>query len=138
MRKISVTGIIAEFNPLHKGHEYLITEARKKGQVICVISGNFVQRGDTAIAEKAVRTEAALNCGADLVIELPVWNSVSTAEKFAFTGVHLLNSLGCVDRIYFGSECGDIVPLKKIANALVNETEEFRCILKSKMKISQK
>jgi len=117
VRKISVTGIIAEFNPLHKGHEYLITEARKKGKVICVISGNFVQRGDTAIAEKAVRTEAALNCGADLVIELPVLWSMSTAQNFALGGVSALGFAGC-DNLIFGSECGDISRLTKTADIL--------------------
>ena len=110
-------GIICEFNPLHKGHEYLITEARKKGQVICVISGNFVQRGDTAIAEKAVRTEAALNCGADLVIELPVLWSMSTAQNFALGGVSALEFAGC-DNLIFGSECGDVSRLTKTADIL--------------------
>ena len=69
---LGAIGIIAEFNPLHKGHEYLISEAKKQGTVVCVISGNFVQRGDTAIAEKRVRALASLRCGADLVLELPV------------------------------------------------------------------
>ena len=133
MRKISVTGIIAEFNPLHKGHEYLITEARKKGQVICVISGNFVQRGDTAIAEKAVRTEAALNCGADLVIELPVLYSISSAEDFAYGAIKILKSLKVVNHLSFGSECGNLEILNDFANVLTNEPPEFQGLLKHEL-----
>ena len=114
---MSVTGIIAEFNPLHKGHEYLINQASKKGAVVCVISGNFVQRGDTAIAEKSVRAKAALNCGADLVLELPVLWSMSTAQNFALGGVSALRFAGC-DSIMFGSECGDINILKNAADIL--------------------
>lgn len=114
---MSVTGIIAEFNPLHKGHQYLISKAKEKGPVICVISGNFVQRGDTAIAEKSVRAEAALSCGADLVLELPVLWSMSTAQNFALGGVSALGYAGC-DSIMFGSECGDISSLESAADTL--------------------
>lgn len=114
---MSVTGIIAEFNPLHKGHEYLISKAREKGGVVCVISGNFVQRGDTAIAEKGIRAEAALGCGADLVLELPVLWSMSTAQNFALGGVSALQLAGC-DNLMFGSECGDISKLQSAADIL--------------------
>lgn len=115
-----LTGIIAEFNPLHKGHKYLIDEAKKRGAVAVAISGNFVQRGDTAIAEKAVRCEAALKSGADLVVELPVLWSMSTAQNFALGGVSLLKYCGC-DEIMFGSENGDIEALKKTAEILISE-----------------
>ncbi len=117
---MSVVGIVAEFNPLHKGHEYLISEAKKLGTVVVVMSGNFVQRGDTAIAEKRIRTEAALRCGADLVLELPVLWSMSTAENFALGAVSILKNIGC-DKIMFGSECGDITPLIKAADILLGE-----------------
>lgn len=116
---MSVTGIIAEFNPLHKGHEYLLKEAKKSGSVVCVISGNLVQRGDLAIAEKRVRAKAALACGADLVLELPVLWSMSTAQNFALGGVSALSLAGC-DRIMFGSECGDIAPLFEAADILLS------------------
>lgn len=119
---MSVTGIIAEFNPLHKGHEYLINTAKKQGAVICVISSNFVQRGDTAITEKRLRTKAALECGADLVLELPALWSMSTAQNFALGGVSALSFAGC-DKIIFGSECGDIESLKKASEIL--ELPEF-------------
>ena len=70
--KMSTVGIVAEFNPLHTGHEYLIKEAKKLGNVVCVISSNFVQRGDTAIYDKRTRAKAALLCGSDICIELPI------------------------------------------------------------------
>ncbi len=114
---MSTIGIIAEFNPLHNGHKYLINEAKKYGNVICVISGNFVQRGDTAIYDKSVRAKAALMCGADLVAELPVCYSMSTTQNFALGGVSILASLGC-DVLMFGSECGNIEILVKTAEIL--------------------
>lgn len=119
---MSVTGIIAEFNPLHTGHKFLIDEAKKQGAVVCVISGNFVQRGDTAIYEKQLRAQAALMCGADLVVELPVYYSMSTAQNFALGGVSLLDAIGC-DTLMFGSECGDISDLVKTSDIL--QSEEF-------------
>ena len=116
---MSRIGIIAEFNPLHLGHKYLIDEAKKQGEVVCVISSNFVQRGDTAIVEKRVRTQMALDCGADLVLELPVCYSMSTAQNFAFGGVSALVMAGC-DTIMFGSETGEIEPLLKTAEILAS------------------
>ena len=119
---MSTVGIIAEFNPLHKGHEYLISEAKKLGSVVCVISGNFVQRGETAIAEKRVRAKAALIAGADIVLELPVLWSMSTAQNFALGGVSALWYAGC-DTLMFGSECGNVDELIKTADIL--ESDEF-------------
>lgn len=115
---MSVIGIIAEFNPLHTGHYYLLQQAKSRGTVVCALSGNFVQRGDTAFLEKRRRTLAALKCGADLVIELPVCWSMSTAQNFALGGVSLLDSIGC-DTLMFGSECGDIAALQKAADVLM-------------------
>lgn len=118
---MSVIGIICEFNPFHNGHKYLIDSVKKDGDaVVCVMSGNFVQRGESAIADKRIRAKTALLCGADLVIELPVAFSVSGAQTFARGGVKLLDSLGCVDTIVFGSECGDTESLKKAAKALTD------------------
>lgn len=118
---MSVIGIICEFNPFHNGHKYLIDSVKKDGDaVVCVMSGNFVQRGESAIADKRIRAKTALLCGADLVIELPVAFSVSGAQTFARGGVKLLDSLGCVDTIVFGSECGDTESLKKAAAALTD------------------
>lgn len=117
---MSAIGVIAEFNPLHKGHEYLIAEAKKRGTVICVLSGNFVQRGDTAIAEKQIRALAALKSGADIVIELPVLWSMSTAQNFALGAVSALKEAGA-QKIIFGSEAGDISVLSKTCDILCSE-----------------
>ena len=116
---MSIVGIIAEFNPLHTGHEYLLREAKKHGTVVCVLSGNFVQRGDTAIVEKRVRTQMALKNGADIVLELPTLWSMSTAQNFALGGVSVLKAAGC-DKIIFGSECGDAQKLIKTAEILAS------------------
>ena len=128
---MSIVGIIAEFNPLHKGHEYLINEAKKLGAVACVISGNFVQRGDTAIIEKRIRAQAALACGADIILELPVLWSMSTAQNFALGGMSALKNIGC-DTIIFGSECGNIETLIKAANIL--SSPSFSQLLKEKIR----
>ena len=119
---LSVTGIIAEFNPLHAGHAHLLERAKERGTVVAVISGNFVQRGDLAIAEKRVRTRAALLGGADLVLELPVAYSMSTAQNFALGGVSALNAVGC-DSLIFGSESGDITELAAACEIL--KAKEF-------------
>lgn len=116
---MATVGIIAEFNPLHSGHEYLINEAKGLGQVVCVISGNFVQRGDTAIVSKDIRAKSALKLGVDLVAELPVLWSMSTAQNFALGGVSACASLGC-DTIIFGSEEGELAPLSEIAQILTS------------------
>lgn len=117
---MTVHGIIAEFNPLHKGHEYLIQQAKNKGPVICVLSSNFVQRGEVAIAEKQLRATAALKAGCDLVLELPVNWSMSTAQNFALGGVSALCFAGC-DRIVFGSESGNTDELLNAAEILQSE-----------------
>lgn len=125
-----LTGIIAEFNPLHTGHQILINTALKDGAVACVISSNFVQRGDTAITEKRIRTEMALNAGADLVLEMPVCYSCSTAQNFAFAGVSILDAIGC-DSLLFGSESGNICDLEKASEIL--NTNEFSQKLKQNL-----
>lgn len=115
---MSAVGIIAEFNPLHTGHKRLIDYAHTLGDTVaCVISGNFVQRGDVAIISKQQRAKFALLCGVDIVAELPTLWSMSTAQNFALGGVWQLYNLGC-DKIVFGSECGDIDALKNAADIL--------------------
>ena len=128
---MAISGIIAEFNPLHKGHEHLINAARDgENTVVCVISGNFVQRGDIAVIPKQKRAEAALRCGVDLVAELPVPWAMSTAQNFALGGVSQLMALG-VDNIVFGSECGDIDLLTRAAKIL--EHPDFSDILSEEL-----
>ena len=124
-----IVGLIAEYNPFHNGHQYHIEKAKelaKADAAIVVMSGNFVQRGAPAIMPKHLRAEAALKCGADLVIELPVCYATGTAEQFAYGAVSLLDKLGCVDAICFGSECGDIKALSNLARLLCNEPEEYK------------
>lgn len=129
-------GIIAEFNPFHLGHEYLIKQAKKdSNNVICVMSGNFVQRGDTAIISKFARAKAAIECGADLVIEMPTPFAMTTAQNFAFSAVKLLADLKVIDSIVFGSECGEIEKLECICNLF--SSEEFENKLKPKLNSSK-
>ncbi|MBO4694182.1 MAG: nucleotidyltransferase family protein [Clostridia bacterium] len=119
---MAITGIIAEFNPLHNGHMRLIKEAKAIGKpVAAVISGNFVQRGECAAFEKGFRTKCALICGVDIVAELPVLWSMSTARNFALGGVWQLYRLGC-DDIIFGSECGDISKIMSVADILCSDS----------------
>ena len=128
---MAVTGIIAEFNPLHSGHKYIIDAVKSRGDtVICVISGNFVQRGDAAIVSKSIRAKSALLCGADIVAELPVLWSMSTAQNFALGGVWQLYNLGC-EKIVFGSESGDIEALKSTADTLLSD--EFSALATKKL-----
>ena len=126
-------GIICECNPLHGGHQYLIRQARAAGAeaVICVMSGCFTQRGDAAVFDPRTRAEMILTeGGADAVFELPFPYSAAGAEYFAAAGVSILERLG-VDEIWFGSECGEIEPLRRTAEiALSEEFSEryrFRC-----------
>lgn len=110
-------GIVCEFNPFHNGHKYLFDEARRQGarRVICVMSGNSVQRGELAVADKYIRAEAAIRAGADLVLELPYpWCSAS-AEFFAEAAVSILSPI--CDTLIFGSECGDTDLLARAADA---------------------
>ena len=112
---MKVSGIICEYNPFHNGHLHHIKETRKNGatHIVAVMSGNFVQRGDTAVMDKLDRARLAVRSGADLVIELPVQYSLASAQKFAEGAVWLLNNIGVVSELSFGSECGDIEKLQK-------------------------
>ena len=124
-----VVGLIAEYNPFHNGHQYHIEKAKELANAdyaVIVMSGNFVQRGAPAIMPKHLRAESALKCGADLVIELPVCYATGTAEQFAYGSVSLLDKLGCVDAICFGSECGDIDALSDLAKLLSHESDEYK------------
>lgn len=119
MKKISA--VICELNPAHEGHKYIFSRAKEEGEaVIAVMSGNFVQRGENAIYDKNKRAEAALEIGADLVVELPFpWSSAS-AEFFASAGVEIAEKLGA-ECLVFGSECGDKAALCKAAEILKDE-----------------
>ena len=114
-------GIICEWNPLHDGHAYLMAQLRRRGAdaIVCAMSGNFVQRGEPALVNKLARAEMAVNCGADLVLELPTPWAMATAETFARGGVQLLAMAGCT-HIGFGSECGDAALLQNVADTLLS------------------
>lgn len=119
-------GIIAEFNPFHNGHKYLINTAKEiTGEsVVVIMSGSFVERGGIAVTDKFTRAKAALLCGADLVIELPVTFSHNTAQKFAFGAVTTLAACGIINHIAFGSESGDIQKLTNAAQIISDEPTE--------------
>ena len=131
---MNISGIIVEYNPLHNGHLYHINKTKELTNcdaLICVMSGNFAQRGIPSTIDKWTKTKMALNNGVDLVIELPAIYSVSSAEFFSYGSVSLLNSLGIVNNICFGSEHGDINDIYTISNVLRNEPIEFKLLLKT-------
>lgn len=119
---MNIAGIAAEYNPFHRGHEYMLRALRRElGEdtaFVCVMSGNFVQRGDCAVFRAQARAEAAVRCGADLVLELPLPWAIASAEGFAQGAVELLGETGMVTHLAFGSECGDLGQLRRLARAL--------------------
>lgn len=121
-KKIVKTAIIiAEYNPFHNGHAYQLDAIRTLGydRIVSIMSGNFVQRGSPAITDKAFRTQAALSCGVDLVVELPLPYAMATADRFAFGGVSLANAFADANAtLFFGSESNKITDLKKIVSLL--------------------
>ena len=127
---MKTAAIVAEFNPFHNGHKYLIDKAHELGfeSTVAVMSGNWVQRGDSAVISKFARAKQALSCGVDLVVELPTFWSMATAQKFAKGAVDIIANLN-VDAIIFGSECGDIKRLMQTVYAL--RSDEFKAILRT-------
>lgn len=126
-----ILAIIAEYNPFHNGHLYHLEKSKKivdPDYSICIMSGNFCQRGDTSIIDKWSKAEMAIKSGFDLVIELPVIYSISSAENFAEGALKILNAFNNVT-LSFGSECGNINVLNKFANILYDEPKEFSTIL---------
>jgi len=135
-----VAGIIAEYNPFHNGHGYLIQEAKRLSNApYCVVamSGDFVQRGEPAVFDKYARTYMALAAGADLVVELPPAFALASAEDFASCGISLLDSLGVVSHVCFGSECGSLSPLMDLARILASEPEPFQASLRQETALGQ-
>lgn len=131
------TAIIAEYNPFHNGHLYQIQRAKEltnADNIIVIMSGNFVQRGEPAIISKWARAKTALLSGVDLVVELPVCYATGSAEYFAKGSISILNQLGIVDYLCFGSECGDISSLMKPASILANEPEPYKTLLQKELK----
>lgn len=127
-------GIICEFNPFHNGHKYLINQAKTKtnAKIICLMSGDFVQRGDPAFEEKYIRAKNAINAGADAVFELPTIYACSNAENFAYGAIKILKALGA-KHIAFGVENTSLDILEKIAKIKLNNSLEFQNCFKNEI-----
>ena len=118
---MKIAGIVAEYNPFHNGHAYQIDIARREGctHIAAVMSGCFTQRGEPACMGKAARAEAALRCGVDLMLELPAPWACASAETFAFGAVSILDALGCVEAVCFGSESADAARIEQTARMVL-------------------
>ncbi len=134
---MKITGIVSEYNPLHNGHIYHINKTKENGatHIVAVMSSNYVQRGETAVMNKFERAKLAVQNGIDLVIEIPTVYSLASAEFYARGAVSILNSLGCVDEISFGSEIGSISELETTAEMVLEcqQSEELEKLLKNGM-----
>lgn len=134
---MKTVALITEYNPFHNGHAYHMEEARRltgADYVMIVMSGDYVQRGVPAVFDKYTRTRMALECGGDLVLELPVCYATGSAEYFARGAVTLLDSLGVVDYLCFGSESGEILPFQKMAALLQEEPASYSLALKESLR----
>lgn len=137
MKENRVLGIIAEYNPFHNGHMYHLQKAKEQsGAEYCigVISGNFVQRGNTSILNKWKKAEMAILNGVDLVIELPTIYSVASAEGFSLGAIKLLNTLKIVDAISFGTETDDFAALNNISSIIYDEPKKYKDLLSKELK----
>lgn len=137
---MKVVGIIAEYNPFHNGHKYHIEQSKRStGADYCIVimSGDYVQRGEPAVMDKYARAKAALNCGADLVLELPTCFSCSSAEYFAGASVAILDKLNVVTDLSFGSESGDIDSLYEIASVITDEPREYKEALNHNLRMGR-
>lgn len=129
---MKIAAIIGEFNPFHNGHRLIIQRARELGadRVIVLMSGDFVQRGLPAITDSHTRAHMALLGGADAILGYPARFSSSSAESFARHAVDILNGLGCVDMLVFGSESGDMARMSALADILADEPESYKAKLR--------
>lgn len=132
----NVLAIIGEYNPFHNGHLYHLNNSIKlvnANYTILIMSGNYVQRGDCALIDKWKRAHMAIQNGVDLVIELPVLYSISSAETFAYGAIKTLDALKIVNYLSFGSECGNLDTLQAFANIFTNEPPEYQSLLKHEL-----
>lgn len=128
-----ILGIVTEYNPFHNGHLYHLEASKRQTgaeTVVAVMSGHFTQRGEPAIADPWTRAAWAVNSGVDLVIELPTLFATASAGYFAYGAVYLLNALGCVDGLCFGSESGDLVRLTQLQQQLKTAETDLNAQLK--------
>ena len=134
---MKTVAIICEYNPFHNGHEYQIKKIREEfgedTRIVAVMSGNYTPRGEIAIMDKFTRAKCAVLAGVNLVLELPFPYSISSAEHFAKSAVKIIDSLGIVDYISFGSEIGDVVFLSDVANKMLSESynEQIKSLIAS-------
>lgn len=125
-------GIICELNPLHKGHKYLMDFCKKDGDgLIMAMSGSFTQRGDFAVYDKFARARAAVEAGADLVIEIPTVCVLQSAQGYAKAGVKILESTGICDTLAFGAENADVAELKRLSREIIDRDDEITQQLKN-------
>ena len=127
-----ILGVISEYNPFHNGHLHHLKESQniiKPDYTVCIMNGNFMQRGNTSLINKWAKAQMTLNSGIDLVIELPTVYGISSAENLANGAIKILNSLKCDTSVSFGSEVGDISILQDFANVLLSEPSEYKSIL---------
>ncbi|MBR4720725.1 MAG: nucleotidyltransferase family protein [Clostridia bacterium] len=123
---MKVAAVICEYNPFHNGHKYQIELIKRDfDAVFCVMSGSFIERGDVAVFDKWTRTKAALSCGVDLILELPVRYSLSSANRFAKGAVKTVIGSGVADALVFGSEANDIEKLSEASDILLSEPPEI-------------
>ena len=134
---MTIAAIIAEYNPFHNGHEYMIKKVKEEtgaDYIIAAMSGDFTQRGIPGIADKHTRAKMAVSCGVDAVFELPVRFATANAEIFATGGVALFHALSCVDYLAFGSECGKLSEFSRVSEFLQKEPEEFKEVIKRELR----
>ena len=131
-----VLGIVGEYNPFHNGHLYHLEQSKKMTSstyTVAIMSGNFTQRGSTSLFDKWAKAKTALQCGVDLVIELPVLYSISSAENFADGAIKILDSLKVLDYIAFGAETANVDILNSIADVLLREPKEYKNLLSQEL-----
>lgn len=125
---MKILGLVTEYNPFHNGHKYHIDKSKdltSATHTVAVMSGNFVQRGEPAILDKWTRAEFAISSGVDLVIELPTVFAISSAEYFAYGACSLLDDMGIIDDLVFGSESGNIEDINNVSSLLINSKDEI-------------
>ena len=135
-----ICAVVCEYNPFHNGHLYQLDKIRRESGcdlILCVMSGNFVQRGEAAILDKHTRAKHAVLAGADCVVELPLPFATANAETFALGAISLLKNIPNVTTLAFGCECGHGADFLDVANVLLEETDEFKRALKTGLDVGQ-
>ncbi|HXK72823.1 MAG TPA: nucleotidyltransferase family protein [Clostridia bacterium] len=134
---MNIVGIICEYNPLHNGHKHQIDEIKalfkNDALIVCLLSSNYVQRGEPALVDKYARADMAIESGADMVLEYPTLFCCTSAEAYAQNAIYLLNSIGIIDYISYGSKSVDSNNVKSISSILANEPSQYKIMLKDEL-----